>query len=344
MSGTSLDGIDLAACTFRQVDGNWTFQIHATETLAYPNELKDQLSGLFAADARNYCRFQAFYGHYIGKQAANFIHKTGFKAHFIASHGHTIFHDPMAGYTAQIGDGAAIAIESSLPVVCDFRTTDVAAGGQGAPLVPIGDKLLFANYDACLNLGGIGNISFDYQNQRIAYDICPVNMALNYLTNQLGLEFDANGAIAKSGKTNQPILNKLKELDYFSQPFPKTLGREWFETKMLPLIQTHDLNKIPDILHTCVHLAASEIAATLNHFKLKNALITGGGAFNSFLIDCIGQQTDCKITLPEPILINFKEALLFAFLGVLRWTHQTNCLASVTGASKNVTGGAIYLP
>lgn len=344
MSGTSLDGLDLAACTFHSVDSHWTYSIVTAETLPYPSELKEQLSGVFAADARHLSHFHALYGHYLGKQVANFTKRTGFPAHFVASHGHTIFHDPKAGFTTQIGDGAAIAMQSSLPVVCDFRTSDVAAGGQGAPLVPIGDKLLFSNYDACLNLGGIANISMDHQNQRIAYDICPVNMALNYFTQQLGLDYDADGAIARSGKTIQKTLDALKALDYFSQPFPKTLGREWFETEMLPLLRTDAQNKIPDILHTCVHLAASEIAATLNQFKLKNALITGGGAFNSFLIHCIRQQTDCKITLPEPLLINFKEALIFAFLGVLRWTHQTNCLASVTGASKNVTGGAIYLP
>jgi anhydro-N-acetylmuramic acid kinase len=169
-------------------------------------------------------------------------------------------------------------------------------------------------------------------------------MALNYLTQQLGLDYDADGAIARSGKTIQKTLDALKALDYFSQTFPKTLGREWFETEMRPLLQTHVPNRIPDILHTCVHLAASEIASNLNHFKLKNVLITGGGAFNTFLIDSIRQQTDCKIILPDPMLINFKEALIFAFLGVLRWTQQANCLASVTGAKKNVAGGAIYLP
>lgn len=344
MSGTSLDGTDLAACTFRFINNQWTYNIVAAETRAYPNDLKTELAGLYAMDARNFSRFHAYYGHYLGKLVAEFALKTKFQAEFVASHGHTIFHDPQTGYTAQIGDGAAIAFQSKLPVVCDFRTSDVAAGGQGAPLVPIGDKLLFGSYDACLNLGGIANISMDYQGSRIAYDICPVNMAFNFLSNQLGFEYDDDGRMAESGKTIQALLNQFLQLDYFAQTFPKSLGREWFENNMLPLIKTDDKTQIPDLLRTCLDLASIQIANNLNKFNIKDVMVTGGGAFNKFLLNSIRKHTLCNIEVPDSVLVNFKEALIFAFLGVLRWNNQANCLASVTGANKNVCGGAIYLP
>lgn len=341
MSGTSLDGLDVALVDITGSYKNIQYQLIVAETIPYSKEWKERLSALDTTSAYEYALANVQLGHYFGKCVNSFISKHNFKADIIASHGHTVFHQPDLLLTTQIADGDAIAAETHLPVVSNFRTLDVALGGQGAPLVPIGDRLLFGQYDACLNLGGIANISFEKSGERIAYDICPCNMALNLLAQKINLEYDKDGMNAKKGSINDSLFNQLNSLDYYKQNGPKSLGKEWFLEYFQPLID----GSLPteDYLRTCVDHIATQIAIVIKENNIKSILITGGGALNKFLIGRLEQmvQSKCKIVIPDSQLISYKEAIVFALLGYLRLTKQTNTLASVTGTKVDSIGGTI---
>jgi anhydro-N-acetylmuramic acid kinase len=264
------------------------------------------------------------------------------KPDFIASHGHTIFHQPGRKLTSQIGKGSAIAAETRLPVVCDFRSLDVALGGQGAPLVPVGDMLLFSSYTCCLNLGGFANISYDESGRRIAFDICPANIVLNHFASQLHKACDENGDLARQGSLHQPMLDTLNNLPFYRMKPPKSLGKEWVLSEIHPVLQQFDL-PVEDKLRTFVEHIAVQIAFAIRTDDSASMLVTGGGAFNSFLIERICEKTALRVMLPDLLTINFKEALIFAFLGVLRWREEINCLSSYTGADSDNIGGAVYL-
>ncbi|MEP7168884.1 MAG: anhydro-N-acetylmuramic acid kinase [Bacteroidota bacterium] len=360
MSGTSLDGVDLAFCNFicrneNKESKNWEFKILNAETVAYNKEWKNRLQHLHDTDALTFAKTHVELGKYFGNLAKKFISKNKLKPDLISSHGHTIFHQPENGFTSQIGDGSQIAAITNIETVCDFRTKDVALGGQGAPLVPIGDRLLFYEYDYCLNLGGIANISFEKNKERVAFDICPVNMALNYLAAEAKLNYDKNGSLATKGKINNELLNKLNALDYYRKHPPKSIGKEWFLKNCEPLISDTSIS-LNDRLRTfCEHIAIS-ISGSLNieNNTKKKMLITGGGAHNKFLIQCISEsfmriQTmtgammkNISIEIPSKEIIDFKEALIFAFLGVLRIRKEINVLKSVTGAGKDSIGGNVF--
>ncbi|MBX3164031.1 MAG: anhydro-N-acetylmuramic acid kinase [Bacteroidetes bacterium] len=337
MSGTSLDGLDLALCKF---SGNYEFKILKAKTVSYSQAWKNGLSGAQHLSAEKYFELHANYGKFIAQEINLFLQDAPEKPAAIASHGHTIFHQPHLGFSTQLGCGATIAANTGITTVCDFRSLDVAMGGQGAPLVPIGDKLLFGNYAACLNIGGIANISFDKNGNRIAYDICEANMLLNFLAEKNGKPFDKNGDMARAGKINSDLLNVLNSLSYYSESGAKSLGREWFEKNTLPLIEKSNLNT-NDLLATSTEHVAQIISDELNKENIKNVFITGGGAFNSFLIERITSKTTTEIILPEAQTINFKEALIFAFLGYLRLNETVNTLSSVTGAKSNSVGGVV---
>jgi anhydro-N-acetylmuramic acid kinase len=342
MSGTSLDGLDLAYCHFINEKGTWTYKIFEAATIEYTEERKKQLNKIMLGSALEITAADAELGKFIGKEIKKMITKNSLAVDFISSHGHTIFHQPSKGFTLQIGSGAHICAEAKLPVVCDFRTLDVALGGQGAPLVPIGDKLLFSSYEYCLNLGGIANISFDQAGNRIAFDICPVNIVLNELAKQSGKPYDENGKMAASGKVNKDLLQQLNSMDYYKAKFPKSIGREWIDEAILPLVQKMKIS-IEDKLATFCQNIAEQIANILLRSG-GEMLITGGGAFNTFLVEkitdaCAGKV---KIVVPDANIIMFKEALVFAFLGVLRMRNEVNCLSSVTGADRDNVGGAVY--
>lgn len=262
----------------------------------------------------------------------------------IASHSYTVFHQPESNLTVQIGSGAAIYAKCNVPVIFDFRSLDVALGGQGAPLVPIGDEILFADYAACPNLGGIANISTEFTNQRIAYDIVPVNMVLNHLMRPLGKSYDNKGALAASGRVLPEVLSHLEGLSYFSAPPPKSLGYEWMQEHVLPLID-NTLYNIEDLLRTYVEHASLRISYDIKNKVLPNAKIlpTGGGAFNDFFIQKIDDHLSrsYELILPSSEVIEFKEAIIFAFLGYLKATKQPNALSSVTGAKRNSSGGLV---
>lgn len=342
MSGTSLDGIDLAYCLFRSGGELFEFEIQACETVPYDDSWKERLIKLPSGDAATYALTHVEYGHYLGRLVKTFIKKYKLQAGFVASHGHTIFHQPDKGFTSQIGDGAALAAECGLPVICDFRSTDVAYGGQGAPLVPIGDELLFGDYDYCLNLGGFGNISFKKNGQRLAFDICPVNIILNQLAGRAGLTYDQDGRLAAGGKIIPGLLCELNELPYYHRQPPKSLGREWLEKEFLPLLQDPGL-QTGDLLRTVTEHIAMQISSCLP-VAGGRMIITGGGAFNKFLISRIRDLCPVEIIIPDEKIINYKEALIFALLGTLRMQRKPNCLPSVTGAVKAAIGGAVYLP
>jgi anhydro-N-acetylmuramic acid kinase len=342
MSGTSLDGLDLAICEFERYEGEYRFKIKAAKTSLYSALWKNRLTEIKNVSAEAYFEWHALYGKYIAEEANTFLKATGLKPDAIASHGHTVFHQPALGFSTQVGCGATIASYTQTTTVYDFRSLDVASGGQGAPLVPIGDKLLFGNYAACLNIGGIANISFDdLSGKRTAFDICEANMLLNYLAEKTGKAFDRAGEMARSGKVNDALLNKLNAIGYYSQKGAKSIGREWFEKNILYLVDDKNM-PVNDLLATSTEHIAQVIANELNDQKIKNVLLTGGGVFNTFLVERVKLKTSGEIIIPKDEIINFKEALIFAFLGYLRLNNSINTLRSVTGALNDSIGGAVY--
>lgn len=343
MSGTSLDGVDIAGCEFVLDEGKWTFTILFSHTYAYSAEWRLKLSSLPVSDALTFSIINVEYGHLLGRLTRAFVENTGFRPDLIASHGHTIFHQPSHGLTVQIGAGSAIAAETKITVVCDFRSADVALGGQGAPLVPIGDQLLFSEYDACLNLGGFANISLDLDTRRIAFDVCPANIILNKLSNALGMDFDRNGETARSGKIEPGLLKELNNLDFYSAKWPKSLSREWLDKEFIPLIDNYSV-PVENLLRTVSEHIAMQVTQSLNSKESSKILVTGGGAHNKFLLERIKVLGHHDWIIPRADWIDFKEALVFAFLGVLRWRNECNVLRSVTGSSSDHSGGAIYNP
>jgi anhydro-N-acetylmuramic acid kinase len=342
MSGTSVDGLDLALCDFWKDNQKFCYQIMKAETYPYPEELHRMLKDIFESSAHQFCHTEVEFSNFMAKCVNHFLDKIEKKPHYISSHGHTVFHQPEQGLTKQAGNGAILAAKTGISTVCDFRTTDVALGGQGAPLVPIGDMLLFPEYDGCLNLGGIANISRKKQEKCTAYDISLCNIPLNFLANQCGFPYDKDGNLAQKGKISFELLEALNKPAYFSLNRAKSIGFELFDQYYRSLLECKETRiSTADKLRTiCEHIAMQVVA---NLSDLQKILVTGGGAKNKFLIDLMKEKTDMKIVIPEEQLIDFKEALLFAFLGYLRVHETNNCLSSVTGALSDSCGGAIYL-
>lgn len=339
MSGTSLDGLDIALCRFTPAGAGWTYEIIRAATLPYSGAWENRLRNIENASALELALAHSDYGHYLGTCVKTFLEQGVEPVDLIASHGHTIFHQPDKKLTFQLGSGAAIAAATGIQTACDFRTGDVALGGQGAPLVPIGDDLLFGDYTYCLNLGGIANISYRENNRRLAYDICAVNMVLNTLSQLAGKKYDDGGQLARSGKRIPEMETELDALPYYKEAPPKSLGKEWVLAAVFPIIDRYKYN-LADCMHTFVKHIARQIG---NQFKSEGTcLVTGGGAYNTFLLECIREQTQTKISAGSPQLIEYKEALIFALLGLLRLLGQPNALASVTGAQRDNCGGAIY--
>lgn len=341
MSGTSLDGLDIAYCEFTYKSGKWGYTMGAAETIPYGGDMLNALKTAYTIPANELLQLHNEYGKYLGSAVKKFIKKHKLKdVDFVSSHGHTIFHQPDKGYTFQLGAGSSLAAAVGLPVVSDFRSGDVALGGQGAPLVPIGDELLFADYAQCLNLGGFANVSYKQRAKRIAFDIAPVNIVLNALVAERGKNYDDEGQMARLGKVHEALLVELNALDFFSKIHPKSLGREWLEEEYLPLLNKHSIS-LEDKLRTVCENVAQQIGKALNGGPKGKVLITGGGAFNIFMIELITQKTDGVCVIPDRNLVEYKEALVFAFLGVLRMRNEVNCLSSVTGASRDSVGGVV---
>lgn len=349
MSGTSLDGLDIAYCHLWQTNkGIWDFKILEAETVSYSSDWKSKLKNAIYLSDEEHKSLDNAYGIWLGEQAKKFIETNNCTIDFIASHGHTSHHRPQDGYTFQLGNGQEIATISQQKVVCDFRSLDVKLGGQGAPLVPIGDELLFSNYDFCLNLGGISNISFRQNNSRVAYDIGLANMPLNYITQKINLEYDKGGKLAATGKLDKNLYTQLNKLAYYQLPFPKSTGYEWFSKEIIPLIEKSNSSS-KDLLSTFIYHNCHQIALAIKRNTLKEnntVLVCGGGALNDFFMDILSQQIKpfARLIIPSKELINFKEALVFGLMGVLKIENQTNVLSSVTGALKDSCSGVVFLP
>lgn len=342
MSGTSLDGIDLVYASFDYAD-NWKFQIIKAETFAYSNKWLEILKDLVSLSKTELEKIDASYTSYLASNIKKFIRKYNITdIDFIGSHGHTAWHQPHNKLTYQIGNLPILASILNKTVVCDFRVQDVELGGQGAPLVPIGDELLFSKFDFCLNLGGFANVSTSMNNARIAYDICPVNIVLNYFVAQLGFNFDDQGKVAAAGTINYELLDKLNNLDFYKKTYPKSLGLEWVKNQVIPLIESFKL-EVKDVLKTCVEHIAKQISKEINTKPVASVLVTGGGAYNAYLISRIKFYTNQQIVIPVNEIIEFKEALIFGFLGILKMRGENNCLHSVTGAIRSHSSGKIFL-
>ena len=344
MSGTSLDGIDIAVCTFTPPESSntarWEYSIGKAETKPYPQQWREKLKAAVSFSKDALAALDKDYTTFLAHCILRFIDDNNIEnLDAVCSHGHTILHQPHDGITLQIGNLPHISEILKKTVVCDFRVQDVALGGQGAPLVPIGDQLLFREYDYCLNLGGFANISTQHFDQRIAYDICPVNIVLNHLCENIGLPYDDNGAIAREGKVYDRLLKKLNRLDFYHQKPPKSLGLEWVKKHVFPIIEIDGLKEKDAIALFTVH-AAEQIASHIE--PNSNLLITGGGAYNGYLIEKIKEFSQATIHIPDAKLLEFKEALIFGFLGVRKLRDEINCLSSVTGASKDHSSGVVF--
>ncbi|MBR5856508.1 MAG: anhydro-N-acetylmuramic acid kinase [Bacteroidales bacterium] len=354
MSGTSLDGLDICYVKFRyEKEGNggagkWHYEIIKAEDEEYPQQLKEKLGSAQNMNALDYALLHSDYGIYLGERVKAFMERNNAEPHIIASHGQTVFHQPSIRFTSQIGSGAGIAAETGVDCVCDFRTTDVALYGQGAPLVPIGDRNLFSDYDYCLNMGGFSNISSESLAEdehgrrvatRVAYDISPVNYVFNHYTRTIGLDYDKDGEIARKGTICEELLERLNNLPFYSQTGPKSLGREWVESDVLPLIDSFGLSMEDRLATFCEHVAVQ----ISRHIKGGKVLLTGGGALNKYLVERMqAVAPQCQYFVPDRQTVNFKEALIFAFLGALYVANMPNCMSSVTGAGYNCIGGAMY--
>lgn len=343
MSGTSLDGLDIAYCHFSKNGEGWTYSIKKATTLRYPPAWMEKLATAQELTGEDLIALDASYGKFLGKACADFVRKHNLKVDFVASHGHTIFHQPEKGFTYQLGNGNALHAQCGFPVVADFRSLDVMLGGEGAPLVPVGDKLLFGSYDVCLNLGGIANLSMDIKGERVAYDVSFCNMGLNYLMAKVGKEFDAGGSLSSQGKQHEPMLRELNKIYNTLRRSRPSLGREIFEHRIKPVLDSKGIS-LKDKLFTYTSSCAKEIALAIAGTRKKGkVLCTGGGAYNSFLISQLLDYCGDEATLfiPDDDIIKFKEALVFAFLGVLKVTGEVNCLKSVTGAGKDSSSGVM---
>lgn len=351
MSGSSLDGLDLAFVEFEETGGKWSYAITASACYEYEPEWLEKLQSATTMNSYDYMILHTAYGKYIGEKINLFIDENNLhhRVQIIGSHGHTTFHAPQLGMTHQLGDGAAIAAITNINVVSDLRNMDVALGGQGAPIVPVGEKLLFNDVDILLNLGGIANISFN-KDEYLAFDVCAANRVLNLLANNAGKQYDEDGNIAAGGKINDELLEELNSLDYYAKPYPKSLANSFGTETVYPLIKKYNLSN-EDALRTYTEHIAVQISNVMKSEKndfmangLTTMLVTGGGAHNKFLIERLqALLPEIEIIIPESELINNKEALIMALLGILRWREENTVLSSVTGASRNSIGGAVWM-
>lgn len=363
MSGSSLDGLDIVYAELHENAGRWSFEIIAADCYSYNEEWKNRLQNAESLNALDYQLLHTDYGHYLGKEVNRFIQNNNiqYKVSLVASHGHTTFHLPKQKMTGQLGDGAAIAAETRLAVVSDLRALDVAFGGQGAPIVPIGEKLLFSDHSMFLNIGGIANVSFNLTEHAskggyVAFDVCPANRVLNLIANKSGKEYDDGGQMAAAGNIHQDLLQKLNEHDYYKQSYPKSLANTFGTDVIYPLIGTFELTP-NDKLRTYVEHIVQQIAMSIANYRSSIAnstfndqhsslLVTGGGAFNTFLINRLSEELhplNIEVKVPDEKIVQYKEALIMAFIGVLRWRQEYNVLASVTGAERDSINGALWM-
>ncbi len=351
MSGSSLDGLDIAFVHFEETAGKWTFEIQDSGCITYSAEWKKKLSNPGELSAKDYLILHTQYGHYMGTCVNEFLEEKNlaYRVQLIASHGHTAFHYPSERMTAQLGDGAAIVATTGIRTITDFRSVDIALGGQGAPIVPIGEKILFPEYDFFLNIGGIANLSAGFDSF-IGFDVCPANRILNILAAKTEKGFDENGNLASTGMLNDKLLTLLNNNSYYRLSYPKSLSNDFGLNEILPIIIRENLS-MQDALRTYVELIVTQVSSSLNQISnatdqsRRRLLITGGGAHNGFLIQRLKDKLNpagFEIIIPSKNIVDFKEALIIALMGALRWREDINVMSSVTGASKDSINGAVW--
>lgn len=349
MSGSSLDGIDIACCEFQQRGDAISFTLLAAETILLTEAWQGRLLHLPDQSARILAQTHVYFGHYLAQLTRDFIERHQLDPDFIASHGHTVFHDPDRRYTTQIGDGAALAALTRRTVITDFRTQDIAINGEGTPIAPAADRYLFSEYDYLLNIGGIANLTLNRPGRPIAFDLSGANQVFNALAQLTGQPYDADGALARNGQLLPDLLHDVEALPYFEQRPPKSLANSWVQQTLLPYFLEHPAS-VEDRLHTAVQHLVQVTTRSIERLPqpphaARTLLVTGGGAFNTFLIEELQtrlQSLGIQIVLPDPDIIHFKEAILMALMGLLRLQGRPNCFRSVTGARRDTVGGAIY--
>lgn len=346
MSGSSMDGIDLALCNITSDKGTYSYEIGACKTYEYSETWRLRLSQIRKADSLAYAKTDVFYGHYLGHLVREFMEEFNVDADLVGSHGHTVFHYPEEMITRQVGDGASLSAICKLPVVSDFRSMDVAKKGQGAPLVAIGDQVFFDDYDFCLNLGGFANISGKIGEYRVSFDICPANILLNRVARDLDKEYDHNGEIASKGTINYGLLENLNQIDYYAMPFPKSLNRDWINNELWQIVKEGEKLSPEDKMKTFVDHIGVQISKSVSYLSSKQpagkkVLVTGGGAFNGVLMDHIKTHSEAEFTVPDEKLVKFKEALIFALMAVMRVENQPNIIKTFTGAKSNSVSGSL---
>ena len=356
MSGSSMDGLDIAyvhlqerPASNKQAVKHWDFELIHTACYAYPDSWKQRLAAAPALPALDYQLLHVEYGHYLGEQVVRFIEEFSleYKVQLIVSHGHTAFHWPARKMTAQLGDGAAIAARTRVNVVSDLRAMDLALGGQGAPIVPVGEELLLPGYELFLNLGGIANVSKHGDDGFLAFDVCPANRVLNALAELERRAYDEGGALASTGRIDHPLLTQLNALPYYGMPYPKSLANEFGTEVVWPLIVQVMGERglsVADALRTYVEHIALQVARAVEALGGgARMLVTGGGAHNVFLVERLRSRLGFEVVVPDRALVDYKEALIMALIGVLRWREENNVMASVTGASRDSIGGAVWI-
>ena len=351
MSGSSLDGLDICYTFLEEMRGKWSFDIQEAECIPYEPKMAEQLSRASALPGGDFLKLHTSYGRFLGEKVNEFVRQHGLdhKIDFIASHGHTVYHDPANHTSFQIGDGATIAAVTNRPVISDLRSLDVALGGQGAPIVPIGDKLLFSDFDYWLNIGGIINITVQHEGKHIAFDIGPGNQVLNALAAVEGKEMDENGDLARQGSLLTDVLGKLNGQAYYKKLPPKSLSNDAAKALVFPtLMQSSQNNR--DLLRTAAQHMAEQIGNVVKQYpsgkERAKMLVTGGGAFNKYLIELMEQVLEpLNVNPVDPYeqVVKYKEALVMALIGALRWREETNVLSDVTGASKDSISGALWM-
>jgi anhydro-N-acetylmuramic acid kinase len=340
MSGTSLDGIDIVNVVFTY-KFKWTFVINHCTTVPYSDFWVKRLTNVNNLKVNKLVELDNSYTKLLSSHIIKFIEYNKIKdIDAVCSHGHTIFHQPDNGFTYQIGNLPILSKLIKNKVVVDFRKQDIELGGQGAPLVPVGDKILFPEFSGCLNLGGFANLSLVFSEESIAFDICPLNTILNPLAHKIGLEYDSGGINAEKGALIPLMLNELNSIAFYKKESPKSLGVEWNEKFIWPIINKFNSYPIADLLNTYTNHAAYQIGS--NFKEDQKVLVSGGGSFNSYLMNKIKSNSKAKFSIPDHDLIRFKEAIIFGFLGVLRLRNEINCFSSVTGAKKNHSSGFIF--
>jgi len=348
-SGTSLAGLDLVFAALTEVRGKWTYEVKASERVEYTAEWEEKLGKAADLPARDYLLLHSEYGHFIGHAVNQFIadHQLDHQVHFIAAHGDTVFHIPAQKMTAQLGDGAAISAVTGLSVISDLRAMDIAFGGKGAPLLPIAEQLLFPDYQYRVNLGENATLAAQIDGQLIASDICACNYVLDTLAETLNFPFDKDGQLAAGGVTDQSLLNALNGLAFYNEASPRHMSSKFGTGTVLPMIQQHQLST-QGKLNTYTHHIAAQIEKIVKDLLPqeenvpRSLLLTGGGAANTYLVKTIEaalQPHNVTVTVQHD---PFRNALMIALLGALRWRQEPNGLASVTGAEKDSVGGALW--